>query len=38
MYRKSLSRRASRKLAFKTANRTRKANIVRTFSRGGIRF
>lgn len=38
MYRKKLSLRQSKKLASRTAERTRSANLVRTFARGGIRF
>lgn len=38
MYRNNLSKHKSNQLFKHTANRVRKANIVRQFSRGGISF
>lgn len=38
MYRNKLSKHKSNQLFKHTANRVRKANIVRQFSRGGISF
>lgn len=38
MKRFTVNKAQSSSLAYHTANRTRRANIVRTFSRGGISF